>query len=751
MIARLTAWAGRLSPFERFLVGWLLAAPIAFAIVFVLGAIVETPLAATFVFIAYYAVAIVCGAIALVTRVRHQRALAGPDSPIVRPAELDDRGVLADHVRPWAAISSDRLERARVVRRTSRRSRQALLFFGMRTKSTWTREPFAYQVTGGRFDYGTLRRLLDPLEWGGDLGESLLVDAELDLLISLSRLVASQNIDERDARFLDNVLDYVVRQRQTLPPRALSKGNQLYLIEKLILVGRLDTAFALIAKIPTVGFTESLYRADTLNPFHPNRLQESEGRWLAAFNAIFSTYGLEPVTLSESGDSPYDRLDAETGDIFSDGPLISVIMTCFQPDHTLRSAVASMVAQTWQNWELIVIDDGSSAEYQAILDEVASTDSRIRIMRSDDNRGTYVRRNDAILVARGEFVTMHDSDDWAHPRRLELQARHLLQNPSDVANVSYSLRVSETLMLVQPRGATMRLTETSLLFRRKEVIERIGYFDSVRKAADSEYRLRIEAAFRRPVPVIDTLAPLALVRYTATSLSGSDLGDGWMHPARVAYRGAQELWRSDISSGKADPYLGYPLVDRPFPAHDRVLGAVPGRLEVDVLVAFDGRAEAHPDGHLAQIVGELTELANAGFSVAVANILTLLEGRPSGILSGPVQRLINDGIVRQVLLEDDVNARVTAVRNASVLQAAPSTLTQISSDRVVVFVDEAAGLDLREESYAAGVVEEEAMRLFSGPVDWAPIDSAMTADTLGLHEVTIDDIPFAAEEKLGTA
>src|SRR5690606_6440569 len=157
----------------------------------------------------------------------------------------------------------------------------------------------------------------------------------------------------------------------------------------------------------------------------------------------------------------------------------------------------------------------------------------IRLIRSDSNGGTYLRRNDALAQAEGEFVTIHDSDDWMHPRRLEIQVRHLLGRPELLANMSRSARVTPTLRFAQPRGTMLRLTEASLMFRRRSTLARVGYFDPVRKGADSGYRRRLEAEIGRPVPVVDVDAPLILARYTPESLSGAELRDGWTHPARV--------------------------------------------------------------------------------------------------------------------------------------------------------------------------------------------------------------------------
>lgn len=726
MIARVTSIVRRLTRIEQFLLLWLAVSPAILLIALFMFTVADAPGAGLGVLVAYYFVALGCAGIAAVVRLRQRRTPPEEQPPtVVAPIELGQRSLLADDPAPWAEIESPRLERLRVVRRLAGLSRGALLFFGMRTKAEWIREPLTYLLSGGRLDYLTLERLL-LTEIEDEYSALMLANIDYNLLLTLSRLVKSQDLRPGDNEFSLAVLSYVAAR----PEARVSQGNRLYLAERLILAGQLEMAYPLVNQLGGSGFTQQLLRADLLNPFHASKLQNSRELWLTGFNAIYQPFGVEPVSLKESGVTPYDCLEAPTDSVVTDGPLISVIMTCYRPDHTLASAVNSMIAQTWQNWELLIADDCSPDEYQKLIDEVAASDARIRVLRTSENRGTYIRRNEAIVASRGELVTMHDSDDWAHPRRLELQARHLLANPAEIANLSYSLRVSEELMFVQPRGATLRLTESSLLFHKKRALEKVGYFDSVRRAADSEYRLRLEAAFKREVPVVDTLSPLALVRYGATSLSGSDLGDGWMHPARLAYRSAGDLWRNQIRDGNASPYVAYPLVKRPFPAPDAVIGNLPSRHELDLVMALDARTDAHPEGHLDTIAAEIRSLLNSGLQVGILQIESLVEGRPPATLSPMIQVMINENLVSPVLLADETHASTVVVRNASVLQGAPGDPSALSCDRVLVFEDRRSGRDIRGHNFARSAAEASAARLFGSPAEWVIWDSAVNYDSL---------------------
>jgi glycosyltransferase involved in cell wall biosynthesis len=103
--------------------------------------------------------------------------------------------------------------------------------------------------------------------------------------------------------------------------------------------------------------------------------------------------------------------------------LVSVIMPCYNSAHLAPMALASLLSQTYQEWECLCVDDGSKDE----LAEVASRarDERIRFLRLDQNQGRGRARQVAQQVIRGEFVAMLDADDWWYPSKLEKQVAYL--------------------------------------------------------------------------------------------------------------------------------------------------------------------------------------------------------------------------------------------------------------------------------------------------------------------------------------
>lgn len=99
-------------------------------------------------------------------------------------------------------------------------------------------------------------------------------------------------------------------------------------------------------------------------------------------------------------------------------PLASVIIPVYNAELTLRRCVESIVAQTLTNWELVLVNDGSTDGCGAICDEFAARDSRIRVIHKP-NEGVAATRNLGIESARGRYSIQIDADDWVEPTMLE--------------------------------------------------------------------------------------------------------------------------------------------------------------------------------------------------------------------------------------------------------------------------------------------------------------------------------------------
>lgn len=124
------------------------------------------------------------------------------------------------------------------------------------------------------------------------------------------------------------------------------------------------------------------------------------------------------------------------GNLQTDEPLISVIITAYNVADYLGRALDSVRGQTWRNLEIIAVDDGSTDATGRILDEYAGKDSRIHVYHTE-NRGVSAARNEGLSHARGEYIGFVDGDDRAHPEMYETMLRGILASGADMAVVNY--------------------------------------------------------------------------------------------------------------------------------------------------------------------------------------------------------------------------------------------------------------------------------------------------------------------------
>lgn len=221
--------------------------------------------------------------------------------------------------------------------------------------------------------------------------------------------------------------------------------------------------------------------------------------WL---NECFYSYGLSCVTLIDDqaklsvtniqNGHRHEMVDLESGE----QPLISIIMTCYNAQRWIAHAIESILAQTYSNWELLVIDDFSQDNTCNIVEDYSKQYSRVKLFRSNQNSGTYLAKLSVFQFAKGEFVTCHDSDDWSHPEKLFKQVQPMLKNRSIMATTSQWVRLHDDgYFYARAVYPLIRLNPSSLMFRRIEVYESMGLWNPVRTGADSEFIARIQLYF----------------------------------------------------------------------------------------------------------------------------------------------------------------------------------------------------------------------------------------------------------------
>jgi glycosyltransferase involved in cell wall biosynthesis len=124
--------------------------------------------------------------------------------------------------------------------------------------------------------------------------------------------------------------------------------------------------------------------------------------------------------------------------------LVSVLMPVYDAERFVAQAVESILAQTYQNFEFMIVDDGSTDRSLAILEHYAAQDARIRLS-SKPNAGYGVRLNEMLDEARGDYIARMDADDIALPERFEHQVAFLMSHPDHVV-------VGSQVLVIDPEG-----------------------------------------------------------------------------------------------------------------------------------------------------------------------------------------------------------------------------------------------------------------------------------------------------------
>jgi glycosyltransferase involved in cell wall biosynthesis len=209
---------------------------------------------------------------------------------------------------------------------------------------------------------------------------------------------------------------------------------------------------------------------------------------------------------------------------------ISVLIAVYNVEAYVAEALASIQSQTFTDIEIVVVDDGSTDGTLRIVEQVASSDSRIKIIRSPRNLGLPRALNLGLPFCRAPFIARMDGDDIALPSRLEKQFRFLEEN-LDIALVGCTTSAIDEHGLPIPglgvslKPITQEVISRTLLMAppcshiwlaRREVYDRLTGYREISGAEDYDFLLRaITAGFR----ITNLSESLMLIRTRAGNIS----------------------------------------------------------------------------------------------------------------------------------------------------------------------------------------------------------------------------------------
>jgi glycosyltransferase involved in cell wall biosynthesis len=223
--------------------------------------------------------------------------------------------------------------------------------------------------------------------------------------------------------------------------------------------------------------------------------------------------------------------DSRLGEVRA--PLISVVVPTYNSAWSVGQTVASVLAQRFTGFELLIVDDGSTDDLGSALMPYLGTDARIRLI-AQDNRGLAAARNRGLAEARGDYVAFLDADDLWHPEFLLSCLAALDRQPGAPFSYAYSHRIDARNLIIsslswtrEPRHDLVGLIEvnsvasgSASLFRR-DLVAAAGGFDTKMHAIDAQGAEDWKLALTLAAKGTPALVPRELVAYRVDERSMS--------------------------------------------------------------------------------------------------------------------------------------------------------------------------------------------------------------------------------------
>ncbi len=209
--------------------------------------------------------------------------------------------------------------------------------------------------------------------------------------------------------------------------------------------------------------------------------------------------------------------------------LVSIVMPAYNCEKYVVEAINSILAQTYRNWELLVLDDGSKDNTLRIIEEFSQKDSRIKALPNGKNMGVSATRNRGIELASGEWIAFLDSDDMWKPEKLEKQFEIVEKEAAEFlfTGSSYINEEGEAYKEIfeVPEKITYKKLRNQNVISCSSVLVKKKYFEHIKMEKDEMHEdyavwLRI---LKTGVTAFGVNEPLLIYRISRNSKSGNKM------------------------------------------------------------------------------------------------------------------------------------------------------------------------------------------------------------------------------------
>jgi len=185
--------------------------------------------------------------------------------------------------------------------------------------------------------------------------------------------------------------------------------------------------------------------------------------------------------------------------------MISVVIPTYNRQQTILRAVNSVLNQTYQDLEVIVVDDCSTDDTRAVVEAIA--DPRVRYVCLEKNSGACTARNRGITLSRGEYIAFQDSDDEWYADKLTRQLAALEENEADIVFCGFEKLYRNDIRWMHPQGLSAHfcsqeellmtsLASTQTFLGKAEVIRDVMFDASLPRMQDYDFIIRAAEKYR---------------------------------------------------------------------------------------------------------------------------------------------------------------------------------------------------------------------------------------------------------------
>lgn len=547
--------------------------------------------------------------------------------------------------------------------------------FALQSRSLVIRDVFARAATSSAQGLNDLLAIIEHCHCDTEVDFESEFDAEV--LLTLADLLANGAKGDLDTHGALQIFDFVYG---ALGSEVFADHQKLQYLEALGEAERFSDIDRRANEFSIRELAPLQYELLNLQRVRASRTSSTD--WLNALNALYESLNMSRISLIDDESCPLmDRLQSDTRERLW-GPRVSVIMPTYSPGPGIWTAIRSLLEQTWQNVEIIIVDDASPREFDGLFLELERFDPKIRVVRNQVNAGAYVARNSGLALATGEYVTTHDDDDWSHPDKLAVQAGVLARNENVVATTSAHIRTTQDMVLqrVNIDARYMQMNYSSLMFRKAAVAE-VGPWDTVNRGGDSEFLTRMAENFGSDRIAHLNEKPLSFSRVWDGSLTSSEMYRGYFAYSRLLYRWSFRQWHWKVRKLGDKPVQGLDSL-RPY--------AVPSTFEpgmrnadlgfFDVIYASDFFRQSK---FVEFVMNDVETLASSGFRVGFVHLNSPQTSRPAGF-PPKLFSMQQSGRITQVSQDDTAEAQLLIVYDASIGMFLDEVASSVVSHKSIV-------------------------------------------------------------------